>query len=254
MSDPQRPGPPWPPEQYNRAGETEWIPRVQGGRRPDEPFQFQEETPRPAGNPALTWALRIAGLVAIAVVSGLVFWYVSSSDDTTTAQNPPPVSDTQVPDGQFAFTKHPDLPNPVRDTDCVKNSYNNSKVRTLLTDTRCESMTRALFTTEDGGHKIYTSVAVVRMANETDAQKLRDLTDGNNTGNVDDVVKAKLVKVEGLNTLANGGYDSIQDGRDVVIVESDWAPGGKRTEAEGKRLAKISLDATRLGKTITSGT
>ncbi|WP_018685958.1 hypothetical protein [Actinokineospora enzanensis] len=250
MSDPHRPGAPWPPEQYNRSGETEWIPRVQGGRRPDEPFQFQDETPPAAGNPALTWALRIAGLVAVAVISGLVYWYIADDKgpDKHTAD---PGPTTQAQAGRFVFTAHPDMPRPQVDNDCAKNSYANSKVAKFFGNSPCVNLTRQLFTTEVEGKKIYTSVSVVKMPDTDAAGDLQALTKKDGTGNVDDPIKAKLVKVDGLPSLGKGGFQSALHGAQVVIVESDWAPSADRSKTEQEWLKDISADAIRLGDDIT---
>ncbi|MGX7824975.1 hypothetical protein ACTG9Q_07770 [Actinokineospora sp. 24-640] len=248
MSAPQRPGtpPPWPPQQpYGRSGETERIPRVQEPR-PDEPFHFEEPGSDASANPALTWALRIAGLVAIAVISGLVWAYLQDDPPANTAD--PKTSESSAPAGRFAFAPHQDMPTPKVDTDCAENSYD--KVQQFFRDKPCVRLTRALYTTTPPGQDkvVYTAVTVVRMSSPELARELYDLARTDNTGNVNDPIRAELVTVEGIpRSLGGGGYDSQLNGADVIIVESDWAPTERRSDAEDQFLTEVSADAIRFG-------
>ncbi|GLZ40075.1 hypothetical protein Acsp05_36990 [Actinokineospora sp. NBRC 105648] len=237
-----------------RSGETEWIPRVQAGHRPDEPFRFQEEPPEPPKNTALAWALRGAGLVAVAVVSGLIFWYVTDEDPVTPTQAAGSSSARPIPDGRFQFTAYSGMPQPKRDVDCAKNSH--GKVKQFFADKPCASLTRALYTSQIDGKTVYTAVSVVRMPTAEDATALMKITDDDNTGNVDEPVYAGLVKIDGLvpnKGLGGGGYQSALLDRDLIVVESDWAPAAKRTEAEVRQLKDISDDALRLAAQISPG-
>ncbi|MDQ3405200.1 MAG: hypothetical protein M3548_17715 [Actinomycetota bacterium] len=244
MSAPQRPGqqPPWS-DHRNRSGETDVIPRVQ-----DQPFQFTDERPPPTGNPALTWALRIAGLVAIAVISGLVWGFVTDKPAPPAAEDNQPTE--QKSKGRYDFVAHEKLPQPKVDTDCAKNSYGKVKDQ-FFPSTPCTRLTRALYTVEVDGRLVYTSVSVVQMPTEEAAAALNTLTEQDGTGNVSDSIKAKLVQVDGLaNGLGGGGYESNQRGKIITIVESDYAPAAKRTKAEDGFLTAISADAIRLGEEI----
>ncbi|MBM7775884.1 hypothetical protein JOD54_006088 [Actinokineospora baliensis] len=249
MSDPQRPGPPWPPEQYNRSGETEWIPRVQAGRRPDEPFRFQEQAPAPTGNPALTWALRIAGLVAIAVISGFVFWYVQGE---STQQTTPSTEQTRPKaPGVYTFVAHPDVPRPRVDSDCQQHAYGKTK-QLLSQPGQCTKVTQAMYTADVGGKQALVSVSVVHMADKEKAAGLIALTNEDETGNVNDLVREGVVKAAPLKSVSNG-YDSQLNGTVVVIVEADYAPSGGKavgTKADKPQLDKVCADALRLGAEI----
>ncbi|MGW5049987.1 hypothetical protein [Actinokineospora sp. NPDC004072] len=254
MSAPQRPGPPppWPPQRppHGNAGATEWIPRVQEPRR-DEPFRFEEPPPpqRPA-NPAAVWAMRIAGLVAIAVISGVVWAYLQGD-----SPEPGPVTDpgpsTEAPAGRFEFAAHPDMPEPKVDTDCGENAY--GQVQRFLREHPCVDLTRALYTSKPPGQDetVYTWVAVVELPSEDQAQQLYDLAKTDNTGNVNDPLRADFVSIEGLRSLGKGGYYSQRNKAHVIIVESDWAPSGDRTAQQDKFLTEVSADAVRLGLAFT---
>lgn len=252
MSEPQRPGQqaPWP-EQYNRAGETEWIPRVQDAPRRDEPLQFQEQAPAPASTPALTWALRAAGLVAVAFVSGLLWWYIQD-DGTPTTPGASPT--TQRPSGLYEFTAHEKVPQPRIDRNCSAHAY--GTIKEFLTPAGvCEKVTQALYTTEVDGRAALVSVSVVHMSTPELAAELRSITDRTGTGNVSDLVVEGVVKVPGLKSLANG-YAARQDKEVVVIVESDFVPAAGKTggdDADESTLDKVCADALRLGAEIDSG-
>jgi hypothetical protein len=132
--------------------------------------------------------------------------------------------------------------------DCAKHAYGD--IKKFLQSTPCDQLIRQLFVTRTGERTIYTSVSVVTMPNETDAAALRDLTDKDGSGNVSDVVHDKAVKIDGLDGLSgNDGYDSQQSGRDVIIVEADFAPKDKGSDdkADEKILDKVCTDALRLG-------
>ncbi|GAA3042085.1 hypothetical protein [Actinokineospora globicatena] len=249
MSDPQRPGPPWPPEQYNRSGETEWIPRVQSGRRPDEPFRFQEEPAPAKTNPALTWALRAAGLIAVAVVSGLVFFYVRGGGETTTT--PPTQSSKPRPTGVYEFVAHPDVTQPRVDSDCAQHAY--GKTQELLAQPgQCRRVTQALYTADVKGKQALVAVSVVRMGDKDKATGLVQLVNANETGNIKDLLREGVVKAPPLRSLSNG-YASQLTGDTVVIIEADYAPAkGKAvgTKADKDLLDKVCEDALRLGPEI----
>ncbi|UVS81057.1 hypothetical protein [Actinokineospora sp. UTMC 2448] len=256
MSAPQRPGspPPWPPPppRHGGPGATEWIPRVQQPRR-DEPIRFEEPPPgeRPP-NPGATWALRIVGLVTVAVVSGFV-WALLQGDAPASDPTAGGDTTTEAPAGRFAFTPHEDMADPRHDKDCAANAYDD--VQKFLRKNACVDLTRALYTSKPPGQDktIYTWVAVVEMPTEELASELHALAETDNTGNVNDPLRAEIVTVKGLESLGRGGYFSQRNGPHVIIVESDWAPAGKRTAEEDKFLTEVSADAVRFGVEFAQG-
>jgi hypothetical protein len=192
------------------------------------------------------WVLKGFGLLGVAVVSGMLWWLIQQG------RNPPPsdqgANNANVPVREFNFTRHPKLPDNLSDSDCFDHAYQG--VKQFLTKTPCTTMVRALFVTEAGGHQVYTSVSIIRMASAADAAELKALTDKSGTGNVNDLVKEKRVTVSGLSSLGGGGYEAELRDRDVIIIESDYAPGGKRTKDETALLKRISKDAMSLAEEI----
>jgi hypothetical protein len=213
------------------------------------PIQFTPDPPEPGQNPVLLWLLRGLGLLAVAVVSGLVWWYINN-DSPTASQQPGPTP--QAPEGEYQFTAHQDVPEPLHHDNCAEHSYDD--VQKFFQKTPCEYLRRALYTTTDReGRKVYTNVSVVRMASGADAAKLRELTDSNGTGNVSDLVREGVVKVPSLRSLAEG-YEATQHDRNVIIVEANFDPAAQKGDKakDGAVLDAICRDAIRLGEEIST--
>lgn len=184
--------------------------------------------------------LKGLGLLGVAVVSGLVWLVVMPTEEQTGTP-----TTTSKPAGEFTFAKSPDVPEPLKDSDCASHAY--GQTRTFLTDTPCQQLTRGMYTTTTpDGVTVYTSVSVVRMKSAEDAAKLKDLTTRDGTGNVNDLVKDGAVRVPNLTTLANGGFAAQQQDRDVVIIESDTVEHGPDKAAHIQLMRRVSNDAFRL--------
>jgi hypothetical protein len=191
--------------------------------------------------------MRIAGLVAVAVVSGLVWSYIID-DDKAAPSNAGQESTTQDAGGRYTFTPHEEMPQPEKDDDCAKHAYRD--IKAFLQETPCDHLTRQLFVTRlDDGRTVYTSVSLVVMRSEEDAEELRGETDKDGSGNINDVVREGMVKIPGLANLSGGnGYKAKQAGREVTIVESAFAPKDKGSDkkADEKELDAVCEDALRL--------
>jgi hypothetical protein len=254
VSDPQQPGRgPWP-GQHPRQGETDWIPRVPAGdQSAGDPFRFQAEPPPPPPNTALSWGLRVAALVAIAVISGLVWSYVTGDDKPTDPAGQSTQQTNPKTAGVYQFEPYQEVPKPRVDTNCAAHAY--SKTKEFLAQAGiCTKVVQALFTTEVDDRTVLVAVGVVHMSGADKAGELRDLTDKDGTGNVNDLVREGVVKVPPLKSLSNGlGYAAQQNEAVVVIVEADFAPvGGKSTttKADEKALDAVCNDALRLSAEV----
>jgi hypothetical protein len=238
-----------------RPGQPQWP--ANGPQRPDRPppIQFrQDEPPRPKGNPALQWGLRILGLVAVAVISGVVWYYVTNdgkSPDTTADQG----GTEQETEGRFDFSPHPDMTSPATDENCAEHAY--GRIQQHLQATPCDHLSQQLFVTEVDGRTVYASVSVVTMPDEEKAAELRALTDEDGSGNVSDVLRDGGVTIDGMDRLSGGGgYAAKQNGREVVIVEADLDPKDQsESEADQKKdekkiLDPVCEDALRLAKQV----
>jgi hypothetical protein len=231
VSAPYQPGQsPWPDNQ---------------SQRPDRPppIQFQAEDQAPRGNPVLAWSLRVVGLIAIAAISGVVWWYVQNGDRSGAAVGYG--GDTQQQGGVYDFKEK--LASPKVDESCEDHAYDATK--RFLEKHPCDRLTRSIFTTTNDGRTIYTSVSVVKMPDKDTAASLRRLVDRDGSGNISDLVREGEMNVNGLRSLSKGGgYASAQQGKQVVIVEADYSP--KAGGGNEKELDAVCQDAIRLGSDI----
>lgn len=206
--------------------------------------QGQLPVPPPAPTRRTTWIGRALALVGVAVVSGFVWWVLQPSGPADQ-----PVAAPQKTAGEFEFTSVPQLPEPVKDSDCA--AHATGQTQAFLKTTPCLQLTRAFYTAKlPDGRIVYSSVSVVRMKTADEARSLRELTQKDGTGNVKDLVLDKAVSVPPLTTLANGGYASEQRDQEVVIVESDSPVKGTDKAAHNKEMKKVSADAIRLASSF----
>ncbi|MDT8914791.1 hypothetical protein [Amycolatopsis sp. PS_44_ISF1] len=190
--------------------------------------------PAPGRGPARdnrTLLLRGAGLVAIAVVSGLV-WFLIRHDSA-----PDPVAQPPAKTSQFDFKL---VEGPSKSTDCAANSY--GKAQGFFTDTPCASLARALYTVESGDAKALVSVALVSMPQASQAADLKKLTDQDGTGNITDLVRDHTYKASGAPSVSGekAAYESEVAGSDVTIVLTDFFEKHKDPVLL-KRIAKDAL-------------
>lgn len=187
----------------------------------------------PAGSPSgevTGLALKGAGLVAIAVVAGLV-WYLLRHTDAPEAAQPPATSTG----ANFTLVQGPEVA-----SDCVKNSYD--KTKKFFSENNCTRLSRALYTTTSGGAPVLLSVVLVTMPDAEKARALKALTDQDKTGNITDLVKDGTYKTTGGLKLATGTYKAGVTGTEVTIVLSQFLDQHQDKEA----LLKVDTEALKL--------
>jgi hypothetical protein len=236
VSAPYRPGQsPWPDNQ---------------SQRPDRPppLQFNTGDEAPRSNQALAWTLRVVGLVAVAVISGVVWWYIQSDNSNGDPTGYGGAQTEQQSSGKYDFKA--EISSPSIDDDCGAHAYGTTQQ--FFGDKPCSKLTRSVFTTTIKDRTVYTSVSVVEFDDEDTAQALKQLTDSDGSGNVSDLVREGEVEVDGLSSLSgNDGYASERQGNRVTIVESDYKPGSDGG-GDQDELDDVSRDALRLGGDITA--
>ena len=206
--------------------------------------QGQPVPPPPPPRRKTTWVGKALALVGVAVVSGFVWWVLQPSDPVDQ-----PVAKPQKTAGEYEFTTVPELPEPVKDSDCA--AHATSQTQAFFKTTPCVQLTRAFYTAKlPNGSTVYSSVSVVKMKTADEARQLRELTQKDGTGNVKDLVLDKAISVPPLTTLANGGYASEQRDQLVVIVESDSPTRAADALAHNKEMKKVSADAIRLASSF----
>jgi len=205
------------------------------------PPQPRPPVPGPPARDTRSLLLKGAGLVAIAVVSGLLWFLIrhDSAPDEPVAQ--PPAQNT----GQYKFTL---VAGPAKTTDCVEKSYGDTKA--FFQDSPCQSLVRALYTTESGGAKALVSVALVGMPDSSKAKALKALTERDGTGNVTDLVKDKTFAGSGTPSVSgkDAAYSSKVDGTNTTIVLADFYDKHK----DEKLIESIADDALRLSADLHS--
>ncbi|WP_158892395.1 hypothetical protein [Amycolatopsis anabasis] len=155
--------------------------------------------------------LKAAGLVVVAVVSGLVWWLIRHDDAADGGAGPDPRAQ------QLQFTT---AEGPVVATDCAANAYGTTKK--WFAEHPCKRVSRALYSVATDGARALVSVALVTMPAPEQAQELKALTEADNTGNVNDLVKDGTAKIAGAPKLATGQYNSQVTGADVTIVLAEF--------------------------------
>jgi hypothetical protein len=199
------------------------------------PPQPRPPVPGPPARDTRSLLFKGAGLVAIAVVSGLLWFLIRHDSAPAGPVAQPPAQNS----GQYRFTQ---VAGPVKTEDCVGKSYGETKA--FFQENPCQSLVRALYTTEAGGAKALVSVVLVGMPDSTKAQSLKALTERDGTGNVTDLVRDKTFAVSGTPSVsgADAAYASRVEGTNATIVLADFY-GGHTDKA---LIEKIADDALRL--------
>jgi len=193
------------------SGATAPLPRIQAA-------------PRRSGNP-----LKGLGLVAIAVVSGLVWWLIRAEPAGTPVAQPPVVK-------EFAFAL---AEGPAVSTNCAANST--GQVRAWFAGHPCQRLARGLYTTTAAGNaRVITSVAVITMPGQDEAIQLKGLADADGTGNVNDLLKDGTASISGApGSLADGKYRARVSGNQVTIVLSAFFD----RHSDDRTLTRVDIEA-----------
>ncbi|HWC79192.1 MAG TPA: hypothetical protein VG756_04430 [Pseudonocardiaceae bacterium] len=193
----------------------------------------------------MDYALKGLGLLGVAVVSGFLYWlFMHGSSTSVTADN-----GTGQDSGTYQFAG---FHGTALDSNCQ--AHATDQVQKFLQSHQCQLLTRSLYTTSlSDGEEVVTSVAVVKLANASQASQLRQISDGNATGHVKDLVEENVSSIPGGPTnLENGGYASEVHGNSVIIAVTEFTDKAKDTKANLKSasgsLAAVSKDALRLGE------
>ncbi|GAA1943223.1 hypothetical protein [Amycolatopsis minnesotensis] len=150
-----------------------------------------------------------AGLVAVAVVSGFLWWLIRHDGDEPPSQ----AQGGEKPAFDYKLAEGPKVA-----SDCAANSY--GEVKKWFGDHQCTRLSRALYTVNSGKAKVLVSVSLVTMPSPDLAAGLKQLTDTDDAGNVTDLVKDGTAKIAKAPKVAGGEYASNQAGAEVTIVEA----------------------------------
>lgn len=181
------------------------------------------------------WLLRGLGLVAISVVSGLLWLAIKPAPEE-------PPEEPGQPELKYTFNQVMRVEGGVQG--CQRLS--SDKIAEYFEEHECEHLSRALYSTlTPTGERVLTSVITVLMPDEQSAQQLNQLATQDNTGNVRDLVDDNNLGTEGLPRLNDKAYASDQQGRLVVIGDSAYYD--KKTPEKDPQLVDITKEALKLG-------
>lgn len=221
-----------PPATSAPAGPAQQSARAE---RPGPPAQGQPRG-RSGISPRTRTALRGGGLLAIALVAGLVWWLIRYEpvDDTRSAA---PQQDP-LTSGEFDYTR---VAGPEISAGCAANAYGD--VVGWFRQHPCEQVHRSLYETRAQETRALVSVVVVTMPGQTGAKQLKVTTDTEGTGNVNDLVRDGTANLPGAPNVATGEYASRVVGDRLTIVEAQFFAD---TPGSQDLLGEIAHDALRL--------
>lgn len=186
----------------------------------------------PAAPKRTGYLLKALALVAVAVVSGLLWWLVRHDSEPAGVASP-------AVRKEFTFAM---AEGPVVSTNCAANST--GEVRTWFTQHPCQRLARALYNTAYGNSRVVVAIAVVTTASPGDAAALKSIADRDGTGNIKDLIKDGTAHLQDApKRLAAGKYGSKTDGNQVTIVLSAFSDDHpddatlKRVDAEALALS-----------------
>ena len=183
--------------------------------------------------------LQGAGLVGVAVLSGLLFWAVQPSHVAGVAEAAGAQNNTVA--GKYTFTR---VAGPATDADCAAHAF--GQTQKLLQEHPCQQLVRSLYsTTLPDGTVAVVSVVDVKMPGSDVAEQLRALTNGDKTGNLNDLIKDGGLAVPNMPTtsqLQDGGYAATTNGNVTTITLSAFVGAHQ----DKPTLKDISTDALKL--------
>ncbi|GAA4619271.1 hypothetical protein [Saccharopolyspora hordei] len=238
---PSQPAPPPGPAQQTSQPGYQHPPVQQSSNPPVRPVVNPPTSRQPVPEPPpaekritpLGWVLRGAVLVAISVVSGLVWLAVKPSPPEEEAAPPPPM--------KYQFE-------PLRREEGFRGCQNVSDdaIREFFKNQECDHLTRALYETRlPDGTRVLTSVVTVLMPDAESAQRLDELTTEDDTGNIRDLVDDGSDNTKDLPKLHDKAYAS--DRQDNLVVIGDSAYFDKKTKEKDPVLLDVTREALKLG-------
>lgn len=198
--------------QFPPGGGTAPLPRIPGSAK------------RPG------YVLKAGGLVAVAVLSGLV-WYLIRHDSGPAVRPP----GTRAKEFAFAVAE-----GPVVSGNCAANST--GEVKKWFTAHPCQRLVRALYNTAYGNDQVLVSVSVVTAPDPDQAQQVKVLADRDGTGNITDLLKDGTADIPGAaKKLGDGKYAARVAANQVTIVLSEFYDGHSDDAVLG-RVSREALD------------
>jgi len=216
--------PPTPTHQITTPDATQIAPQI----APQIVRQGQE-TPRPAmRHPSrpMTWppSRRLMATVGVLVVlligGGVALSHSRSSDGGTPLAS---AVKTVAPAGYL-----------VKVTDVITDCAGHSRGETQASfkAENCLRATRSLATGEVGGRPVLFVVSQIEMATGEAAASIKQVLDGNGTGNLNDLLRDGKTYQGAPLKMPISGYASLQAGRVLTVAEAGFIDGGRSSNTD----------------------
>lgn len=163
--------------------------------------------------------VKILALVAVALVSGVLWWVVNG----TGSSDRPRSSNHSGHPGSAPQQRFQRVGGPVDNSGCAGHSY--GTVQRFFGHNECVRLHQVLYTSHTARGKVLSSVSAVTMPKPKQAATLQRMIDSDDTGNVTDLVTAGVRLPGGPDTVKGGGYASQLRGAKLVIAESGFFDG-----------------------------
>ena len=132
-------------------------------------------------------------------------------------------------------------------TDCAGHSRGRTKASFEAED--CVKATRLLASGEVGGRPVLYVVSRIEMATEEAAASVKQVLDGNGTGNLNDLLREGKTYAGAPAEMPISGYASLQEGKVVTVAEAGFVDDG-RSSSEDPALRSA---AARVARTVARG-
>ena len=108
-------------------------------------------------------------------------------------------------------------------TNCAAHSY--GQVQVFFARTRCASVHRTLFTTEQDGRTVVVAASVVTFGTAAQASSYLALVTSDGTGNINDLLREGIRYPGSPSKLPAAAFASRRDGNRVLVAEAAYAEG-----------------------------
>jgi len=179
-------------------------------------------------------ALVIAGALVLLLIAGALA--LSHTLGTDTAPPPASAPGANAPSGYAV--KVTEVTN-----DCA--GHSRGKAKASFTAENCVKATRTLATGEVGGRPVLFVVSRIEMATGDAAASIKQVLDGNGTGNLNDLLRENKTYPGAPAEMPISGYASVQKGKVVAVTEAGFVDDG-RSSSEDPALRSAAAEIAQM--------
>jgi hypothetical protein len=164
---------------------------------------------------------------------------LSQSGGSGTKASTPPTAGKAMPYG-YAVQASDTI------TDCAAHARGRTKA--AFEAQNCVNAKRSLATGQLDGRRVLFVVSRVEMPSAEAAVSVRQVLDGNGTGNINDLLREGRTFPGGPAKMPSSGYASTQTGKVLVVAEAGYIDGGPSSDNDsGLRTAAAEVAAAVMG-------